>query len=345
MDSALVQKAAEKFGSGVENIEQLSGGLIHFSYKVDFTAGKSIVLQNINTNTFREPQNLIENHHTLYQFLQEHSASISIPEPLLTITGEKSHTDDWGNFWRATHFRSDCFSRNDPGNVDSARETAGTFAAFTYTFKSLPVESLLPVIPGFHDLEWRYQQLEEAALKADSDRLKETEGLRKELKDRKELVHLYTEIKTSEKYHLRIHHHDCKISNILFDKITSQPSCIVDLDTTMPGYIFSDVGDMIRTMACSRNEEACDFETVFVRKEIFDAILEGYLSEMENDLSDKETEVVRKSGLIMIYMQALRFLTDYLNDDVYYQIKYPKHNLNRAINQFYLLKSMENLLK
>src|SRR5690606_26773649 len=110
MDSALVQKAAEKFGSGVVNIEQLSGGLLHLSDRVDFTAGKSIVLHNINTNTFREPQNLIENHRTLYQFLQEHSASTSTPEPLMTITREKSHTDDWGNFSRSTHFMSDCFS-------------------------------------------------------------------------------------------------------------------------------------------------------------------------------------------------------------------------------------------
>ena len=134
-------------------------------------------------------------------------------------------------------------------------------------------------------------------------------------------------------------HHDTKISNVLFDK-SDKGLCVIDLDTVMPGYFISDVGDMLRTYLSPVNEEEKDLSRIEVRDDYFKAIAEGYLSEMKEELSQKEKEHFVYSGKFMIYMQALRFLTDYFKDDTYYGSKYPGHNLVRATNQATLLKKL-----
>lgn len=139
----------------------------------------------------------------------------------------------------------------------------------------------------------------------------------------------------------RVIHHDTKISNILFDEARNG-LCVIDLDTVMPGYYISDVGDMMRTYLSPYNEEEQDLAKIAVREEFFKAIVEGYFSEMGSIITPMERNLFVYSGKFMIYMQALRFLTDYLNADIYYQTTYPEHNLMRAKNQFELLDSYYN---
>src|SRR5690606_16193853 len=115
-------------------------------------------------------------------------------------------------------------------------------------------------------------------------------------------------------------------------------SCVIDLDTVMPGYLISDVGDMMRTYLSPANEEVQDLNQVSVRLEMFRAIFEGYMSELSDKLTATEKELFIYSGKFIIYMQALRFLTDYLNNDTYYGAVYPEHNLSRAKNQIKLLE-------
>jgi thiamine kinase-like enzyme len=132
-------------------------------------------------------------------------------------------------------------------------------------------------------------------------------------------------------------HHDTKISNVLFDD-EQNGLCVIDLDTVMPGYYLSDVGDMLRTYLSPANEEETNLFKVYIREDIFSAIYRGYMSEMGDVLSEAEKRNFIFSGKMMIYMQAIRFLADFLNNDVYYGAKYPGHNLTRAKNQFKLLK-------
>jgi hypothetical protein len=112
----------------------------------------------------------------------------------------------------------------------------------------------------------------------------------------------------------------------------------------MPGYFFSDLGDMIRSMACSYDENSTEFDKITIRKKFYNAILEGYLMVMNKQLTDSEKKYIHYAGLLMIYMQSLRFLTDYLNGDIYYQISYPEQNFNRATNQLTLLGQLEKFL-
>jgi hypothetical protein len=139
-------------------------------------------------------------------------------------------------------------------------------------------------------------------------------------------------------------HHDCKIGNILFDISTREVICPIDLDTIMPGKYFSDLGDMIRTMACTVDENSRDWEHIDVRPEFYEAIVDGYLHGIGNELMEAERENIHKSGLLMTYMQTLRFVTDFLQGDTYYKTTYPEQNLNRALNQLVLLEKLEDFL-
>lgn len=146
---------------------------------------------------------------------------------------------------------------------------------------------------------------------------------------------------------LRVTHHDTKISNVLFDK-KGKGICVIDLDTVMPGYFISDVGDMMRTYLSPVSEEENDLGKITVRDDFYRAIVQGYYNEMKDELTETEKKYFFYAGKFMIYMQAVRFLTDHLNDDVYYGAKYEGHNFMRAANQVRLLECLlekESVLK
>ena len=132
-------------------------------------------------------------------------------------------------------------------------------------------------------------------------------------------------------------HHDTKISNVLFT-YDGKGICVIDLDTVMAGYFISDVGDMFRTYLSSANEEEQDLDRVEVRKDFYNAINEGYLINMQDQMTHEERQNISFAGEFMIYMQALRFITDFINDDIYYGAKYEGQNLVRASNQMVLLQ-------
>ncbi|HYJ64070.1 MAG TPA: phosphotransferase, partial [Parafilimonas sp.] len=185
---------------------------------------------------------------------------------------------------------------------------------------------------------------EKAIATASLERLNISTEIISELNKRKSLVDFYNQLDDTN-YPLRIMHHDSKISNILFSSLTGDVKCIVDLDTIMPGKFFSDLGDMIRSMACSVNENKTEWEKIFVKEDHYKSIIEGYIESMEHSFTTKETEHMHYAGPIMIYMQSLRFITDFLNNDIYYHTNYKNQNFNRAKNQLVFLMQLEAFLK
>lgn len=343
MDQQTIRNAALQFGTNINSITPIGGGLIHKTFKVDFSTQQPIILQNVNKNTFPLPEYLIDNYHVIYNYLNENPAIVSVPGPALTLSEEDFFIDVYENFWRATYFQSDCYCPDGIKNKFIAKDTALAFASFTHALKGLGAHYLFPVLPGFHNLDLRFTQFEESIKNAGMERLQMGQVLIDELKKRYPLVELYRKISSSPDFRLRIMHHDCKVSNVLFDNQTAAPVVLVDLDTTMPGLFFSDVGDMIRSMACTEGENSTNWNEIAIDKEMYEAITEGYIEGLKNDLSTEEKSLFHSSGHIIIYMQALRFMTDFLNDDVYYQINYPHHNIDRAKNQMLLLKSLEEM--
>jgi thiamine kinase-like enzyme len=157
--------------------------------------------------------------------------------------------------------------------------------------------------------------------------------------DHKEITGQYEKIVLGNDYIKRVTHHDTKISNVLLNN-ENKGVCVIDLDTVMPGYFISDVGDMIRTYVSPANEEETDIDKISIRKEFLEAIYSGYMDNMGDLLTNTERSGFLYAGKFMIYMQALRFYTDHLYNDRYYGARYPGHNLVRARNQVKLLEEL-----
>ena len=150
----------------------------------------------------------------------------------------------------------------------------------------------------------------------------------------------FQSLQTNPSVRKRVTHHDTKISNVLFDR-KGNGICIIDLDTVMAGLFISDVGDMMRTYLSPANEEVKDFNRIEVREDYFKAIVQGYLSAMHDELTADERQLFYYAGTFLVYMQAIRFLADYCNDDVYYGSRYEGQNFVRAMNQLTLLQRLE----
>jgi hypothetical protein len=348
LDQEFIQKAAARFLEREDAIvvESLGNGLIHHTYRIaEPLHQKKLVLQAINTTIFTSPASIINNYQEIYTYLQSHHSKTSIPAPMPDKDGKLLWVDDEKNCWRASTFIENSYSPMNAVTEQEAYTVAKSFAAFTNSLGGIDITKLKEIIPGFHNLSLRFDQFEHAVKNAPVQRLLKATHIIAELRQRKKLVSFYGSIHHNKDYPDRVMHHDCKISNILFDKNTNNVICPVDLDTTMPGKFFSDLGDMIRTMACTVDENSTSWEEIEVRPSFYQSILKGYLEGAGNIFTSSEIENIHYSGLILTYMQSLRFVTDYLNGDVYYKISYSEQNLSRALNQLILLEKLEEFLK
>jgi hypothetical protein len=341
MNESTVKKAASQFGPGEPVIQPFGTGLINHSYKASYVDNSKLLLQCINQTTFRQPENIIHN----YRLISEHLAvkgEKQVPPLVLTKKGKYFWIDEEQNFWRATRFIENSYADDIAGSASKVFIAAKCFAEFSASLNGLDPESLEIIIPGFHDLVFRYRQFEHAITGAGINRLLKATHVISSLRERYTLVQFYQSVMNNVKaYPVRIMHHDCKISNILFNKDTDEVICPVDLDTVMPGRFYSDIGDMIRTMACSREENSTEWEHIDIVPEYYCAIIEGYLEGSGNELTEMELKDLHYAGQMLIYMQCLRFVTDFLNNDIYYKTSYPEQNLNRALNQLILLEKLE----
>ena len=355
MTEEIPQEVIESFSSysvtpteltvGEISIEKMGGGLINHSYKVACQFKSDFLLQKINTSVFANPEDVQENYLAIWQHIEFEFKGLKLPLPKYWSRNSTLFIDDNENYWRAFEFIHNASMLQVATKPAQAKATAAAFAKFTASFDDFNVQLLKTVIPDFHNLTFRYQQFEAALDSENYERMAKALQLINELKSRERYKHFYEIIINSNEFPLRVTHHDAKISNILFNKENDDVICLVDFDTVMPGYFFSDLGDIIRSMICSEDENSIAFEKITARKDFYRAILDGYLPVMDKQLTAEEKKYIHSAGLLMIYMQALRFLTDYLAGDIYYQTDYPEHNFNRAKNQFVLLQQLEELLK
>lgn len=338
-----LQSVAEGFGLRNAVIKPLGNGLIHATFLARDDK-RSIVLQQINTKVFADPQALIGNYRQLYHFLQQ-KGGVRIPEPIEAVNGNWLLKDGNGKIWRATAFIENSYSPEATESAEAAYTTAYSFATFTRMLSGMDLSKLHVLLADFHDLAYRYQQFEDTVAGMQGLRLMRATHVIAELRQRKSLVDFYVSVRNNPAYPLRLMHHDCKINNILFDLDTGQVICPIDLDTIMPGKYFSDLGDMIRTMACTVDENSREWEAIDIKPAFYHAIIKGYLDGIGSDFTGEEQENIHKSGLLLVFMQALRFVTDFLQGDTYYKTTYPEQNLNRALNQLVLLEKLEDFLE
>ncbi|MEO7983728.1 MAG: phosphotransferase [Bacteroidota bacterium] len=338
------EPALPDHAAGEIQVETVGGGLINHSYKISSGFKSGFLLQQINKNVFTDPRDVQENYIRIWQYAEFEFTGLRLPSPKYCGKMTTLFMDRNQNFWRAFEFIENARTIPVAEIPAQATATAGAFAKFTLTFSEFNVQLLKNIIPGFHDLSLRYRQFEEAMEGEYYERMAMALPLINELKQKEKYIHFYESITGSGEFPQRVMHHDAKIANILFNRKTGKVICPVDFDTVMPGYFFSDLGDMIRSMVSPEEEDSTRYDKIVVRKEFYDAVLEGYLAVMEEELTSSEKKYIHYAGLLMTYMQALRFLTDYLNGDVYYRTSRPEQNLDRAKNQSVLLQKLEEFL-
>lgn len=221
---------------------------------------------------------------------------------------------------------------------------AKAFGRFQQMPSDYPAETLYEPIVNFHNTPWRYDNIMDAVHK---DVCKRLGGVLKEVafaKSRESFCYTLERARVEGRLPLRVTHNDTKLNNILFDRITGEPVCVIDLDTVMPGYSVNDFGDSIRFGANTATEDETDLSKVSLDLELFEVYAKGFIEGCDGSLTDTEIELLPIGAIMMTLECGMRFLTDYLEGDVYFKIYREGHNLDRARNQFALVPDMERKL-
>jgi len=330
--------AAFNIPEGLHSLQPFGNGLINHTWKIGYL-GKMYILQRINDRVFKDPFAIGENIEAIGQYLQEQAPSYLFVHPIKSRTGQTIVRDEQHGYFRLFPFIEGSHTIDVVATSAQAFEAAAQFGGFTKKLSGFNPAALRITLPDFHNLALRYRQFTGAVEKAGAYRKERSRILIEFLLSQEAIVHTWIELQKNPAFIKRVTHHDTKISNVLFDP-NDKGLCVIDLDTVMPGYFISDVGDMMRTYLSPVSEEEQDLSKISVRGDYFIAIVKGYLSEMEKELSTEEKKYFVHAGKFMIFMQAIRFLTDYLEDDVYYGQQYEGHNFIRAGNQVCLLQKL-----
>lgn len=334
-------------------IEPIGTGHIHRTYRVDLVqrlsnpSPSSFILQQINTNVFQKPEIIASNLNHAASFL-----SLQYPEYLFlrviptidrssnTASNHSLAWDSQGRAWRLYPYIGGTVTLNQVETPEQAYQASKGFGRLTRNLNDIDTSLFRPTIPRFHDLVHRWEQLQEALSNANEDRKERAKGAINDAFSFQFLLQDYQRV--IQRCKERVVHNDTKINNILLDANTSEAVCVIDLDTLMPGYFIYDLGDMVRTFVSPVSEEEQDLSKVQFRRPIYDKLIQGYLSEMNHCLTDAEVEAIPFAGMMMTYIVAIRFLTDYLSGDIYFcNITYPDQNLVRATNQLRLLSVLQ----
>lgn len=324
----------------IKSVRPLSTGLINNSFAIESEDGTNVLLQQINTTIFLHPEDIQSNYQLIFDHFKK-IGSYQLPKIIETVDG-KNLLFHQNTAWRCFEFFQGTYSPLVANTPQEAYIVAKCFGKFSADLSSMEVTQLQAILPGFHNLAMRFQQFETALQNTTKQRKKEAAALIQLAFDNYQYVDLYRNISENpNKFPLRILHQDCKIANILFWENDPTKICPIDLDTTQPGLFFSDIGDMIRSMVPNISENDTALEEMELRVDFYDAVKKGYTEAIKEHFTKEEKLNLDISGNIIIYMQAIRFLTDYLNGDIYYKTTYPQQNKDRAANQFKLLELLQ----
>lgn len=333
----------------VRDVRPLGNGHINDTMEVVTDSPKSYVLQRINHCIFPDVELLQRNIVRITEHIRgilTERGTADVDRHVLTVIPTRdgaAYCFDGENYWRMMLKIENSVSYSSVSS-ELAFRTGQAFGDFQKMLSSLPGEPLGATIENFHNIEFRIGQLRDAIASDPKGRAAEIKDLCGALLSRSESMCFADRLNAEGVLPKRITHCDTKVDNILFDKDSGELLCVIDLDTTMPGYVLSDYGDFLRTAGCTAAEDEPDVNKIGLDFEIFKRFTEGYLDSAAEFLVRGEADNLATGAAIMTYMQAVRFLTDYIAGDTYYKIAYPEHNLVRARTQYaHLLSIEENL--
>lgn len=335
----------------IENIEPLGNGLINDTYKIMVKGedNPKYVLQRINNAVFTNVEMLQNNIEAVTGHIRKKYENQDVKDihrrvlHFLNADTGKTYVVEDGKYWRVMDFIADSYT------YDAVTPEYAYYAGRSFgDFESLLIDLEEPIgeiIPDFHNIEFRLKQLEDAVADDRVGQMREVEVQKfvDKIREKAEQMCLGERLYREGKLPKRICHCDTKVNNMLFDN-DGNVLCIIDLDTVMPSFVFSDFGDFLRSAANTGDEDDPDLDHIHFNMEIYEAFEKGYLEGTASFLTPLEKELLPYAATLFPYMQAVRFLTDYINGNTYYKIRYATHNLVRARAQWRLFEEAEKAL-
>lgn len=350
LNFAEIKKVSDHFNldGNLIDIERFGSGHINDTYRLilDDQAKTSYLLQKINHHIFTDVEGLMNN----IDLVTNHLKSIFKAEGLdgdkhtLTIIptkeGKLYTQDELGGYWRVFILLENTKSYDIVETPKQAYSGGQAFGRFQKQLATLDANRLVEILPKFHNIDFRLGNLRQAIADNKANRLVEVQSILDYIFEREDRMRNIIKMAANNELALRITHNDTKFNNVLLDQ-EDNVQCVIDLDTVMPGYIAYDFGDAIRTIINPAAEDEKDLDKIVLNIPLFQAYAEGYLSEAKEFLSEKEIESLWYGVLLLPYMQAVRFLTDYIDGDLYYKTHYEDHNLVRTKTQVKLVQELE----
>jgi Ser/Thr protein kinase RdoA (MazF antagonist) len=315
---------AQPFGNGHINDT--------FRVEVEEVGHPGYLLQRINDKVFNDIPALMENIHLVTEHLRSKSGAGKVLKIIPTKEGEWFSKDETG-YWRVFEFIEGARSHDKAEDVIQSYAAGNAFGRFIHDLTDFPAEKLNITLPDFHNMNFRLRQFEKALGESGMDRTIEAqEEIRFVEKYSSDMEQIWLD---AQKLPLRVTHNDTKFNNVLFDE-EGKVLAVIDLDTVMPGYVFYDVGDGIRSGVITADEDEQDLSKVKIDHQKYESYMNGFLDAAGQKLTHEELLSLPKSGAYMAFIMGVRFLSDFLNGNIYYKTKYPSHNLHRARCQLYV---------
>ncbi|MBR3503034.1 MAG: aminoglycoside phosphotransferase family protein [Clostridia bacterium] len=340
-----------RFEGAFETASEIGAGNINATYHITCRlpdgGKKEYLLQRINTYVFKDPVGVMRNIDLVTRHIERAYRAQGVDPArrvlrvIPTREGGLFHRTDTDDYWRAYNFVTGATAFDRIESPAAFREAARGFGEFQRLLTDFPAAGLAETIPGFHHTARRFETFE-ASVRADrAGRVKDLAEELAFLRERKDMMCEIVKALEAGRLPVRVTHNDTKINNVMIDDETGRAICVIDLDTVMPGSALYDFGDAIRSGAATVIEDDPDFDKVAVDLTLFEAFTDGFLSEVKGILTPEEIERLPLSAKVITCEQAMRFLTDYIDGDLYYKIRTPDHNLVRARNQMALVRDME----
>lgn len=324
----------------IKDVKPFGNGHINSTFKVIYENDhQEYILQKINTQVFKNPYDLINNHLKLQKFLNSEINDIEIPQLYSTSDKHFLFEDNEGDVWRLTNFIKDSYSVDVLENEQQAFEAGKGFGWFAKKCLHLNPSDFIEAIKDFHLLSFRLSQLDDAIEFDKAGRYKFVKNLIEFYKEREQALLEIENLIDKNEIPMRVVHNDTKINNLLFRN--GKTIAVIDLDTVGPGVIFYDYGDAIRTIANTAAEDEKNINLVNFNLNYFESFTKGYVQQIGSKLNIKEKGLLYRAPILMTYIMGIRFLADYLNGDVYYKTTYSDHNLVRSLVQKRFIELME----
>jgi hypothetical protein len=331
------------------SVSILGKGHIHDTYLLENIKNESppLILQGINTKVFRNVPLLMKNLELISAHIAYKNRKFGhnpAKRGIFLLEAEEGKSwigSEESGYWRLFWYIQDQQTFDTAPNPEIAYEGGKAIGEFQAMLQDMNPEFIGDTIPNFHNLRLRYQQFEDSL----SQSTEEKRAKAGELIDISKASYL-KQVKILEecenyKIPMRLTHNDPKFNNILFD-LQAKANCMIDLDTVMKGYTWFDFGDALRTCASSADEDEREIEKIVFRMDIFEGFTKGFLSEVIAFLSNDEIKLLHRAPAYFTFMQGLRFLTDYLNGNIYYKVKEGEDNYYRTVGQYHLMKCMSD---